>query len=788
MKNCIQRCTLRLLLALLSLPWCAVLIAGEHPSEVFVKLPADVGTVAQERWISSYGGDTWEVHPTGIVSLSRSRVDSGKIAVAWTDFVAAGTGIRIEGAEGRAWPVRIMDKHTGEDIDLQPYGHLRVYGLSHIDTCYLIVEPRGGELRLGWHGPHRSRPHLHQRGHDVVARAGVPVSVAFPALPSAWLAMDVPQQEEPWEPVIVTDPRVLFATYLEPHGSIGFDRRGDLLMSGQPPLLRDVIPITPELVDDSVSLRFGRTTKLTADRRTILWSVWAGGGVPTVMAQNKARLNTFDRNNNLIVVNGTNVPRKLRSHGTYQESPAPNGDIMIQKWSPEGRLLWNTYVGGNAREDPWVVVTDDDGNIYVGGRTMSTDFPTPNGLIPVKPNHPGRPELFVFSLSPDGKRLRWGTYFGARDAVKPIPDTLQNAPGINFGDLFYDGHGGIMVSATQGVPTNFPILNGWQSRPQGGADGLLARFGTDGSLKWSTYVATPYNDWLYSITRYADKEYLLRMTMLAGTPSPYAYPEVPDPAPIPCFGVPGHTHTPQKNNEVYMRFTLDGALTFLWAPLAYQPDYSFMAGPDILIGNYLNSDVLSSDGFVIRPNFWKSSSIWPPYPAVTIARMDGHRYRIPLFSPFMFGVGTGDRIGPDRGGYVSTHNDFIVGGSYEMLSRGACLTDTLWGAGFGTNEDRRAYAMCFRSPVALATSVASDDSPGTTTPALQIAPHPVQHELRLDQPMAAIVICDVLGAERVRHSGPSANAVPVQHLPAGLYILQAVADDGTLHRRTFLKE
>ena len=790
--------------------WNQGMVAGEHPSEVFVRMPSGGGTPSggtsaadvSGRWISGYGGDTWQVTSSGIAVWARSRVDSTKAAVGWTDFIPVGVPIRVEGGDARPWPVRIYDDGEHAGTELTAWGNVRVYGLSTCDTCYLSVEPRGGELRLGWHGPQWSQPHLGRRGAEVMARAGVPATVAFPSLPSAWYQPEaMPADGELWEPVMVTDPRVLWATYLEPNGTIGFDSRGDLLMMGLPPLMLDVIPITPELIDDSITTRFGRTTKLRPDR-TPIWSVWVGGSAQTVMAQNLPRLVTYDRDNNTIEIYESNKVRKRRSYGTYKEAPEPNGDIMLQKWSPEGRLLWNTYVGGSARDVPWVVDTDDEGNIYVAGVTYSKDFPTTaNGLLPVKPNHYERDECFLFSLTPDGKQLRWSTYLGALDAEKRIPQDTTLRPYIDIGDMLYDGQGGVLVTMFMWRPTNLPLRKAWQSEPKGGADIYLARIGVDGSLLWGTLVSSPNNEGSYSLSRYTDREFLLRYEM-DGRGGGRSYEDYTEP--IPSLGVPGYTQTLRDHHDVYLRFTLDGEPTFIWAPNMYLMEYSYMAAPEVLISESIGPS--TADAFTDLPKWITSRGAGAKNMGqVTISSVRGHTAITPVFTSQLYGTG----VGGDNSYYLSTYHDFVVcgvqservnGGAY---ARGACLTDTIWGAGFGVNTDKRSYAMCFRSPVSLTTPVTGvqDDAgtgvaSGATLGPLQVAPHPVRSVLRLNTAVHSVVIRDQLGRVHVQHgdaASPSLSPSPtttmdVSVLPPGLYALQATGADGTTYTTSFIKE
>lgn len=52
------------------------------------------------------------------------------------------------------------------------------------------------------------------------------------------------------------------------------------------------------------------------------------------------------------------------------------GDLFVAKLNPEGTALaYSTYLGGVNREDPVSIAIDSAGNAYVGGGTISKDFP-----------------------------------------------------------------------------------------------------------------------------------------------------------------------------------------------------------------------------------------------------------------------------------------------------------------------------------------------------------------------------------------------------------------------------
>lgn len=54
------------------------------------------------------------------------------------------------------------------------------------------------------------------------------------------------------------------------------------------------------------------------------------------------------------------------------------GDVFVTKFSPEGQILWSTYLGGSNPEQGFAIAIDSAGNVYTGGTTDSSDFPLLN--------------------------------------------------------------------------------------------------------------------------------------------------------------------------------------------------------------------------------------------------------------------------------------------------------------------------------------------------------------------------------------------------------------------------
>ena len=56
-------------------------------------------------------------------------------------------------------------------------------------------------------------------------------------------------------------------------------------------------------------------------------------------------------------------------------------DAFVTKFNPSGSaLVYSTYLGGGSADAPYALALDQAGNVYVTGRTNSSDFPLTNPL------------------------------------------------------------------------------------------------------------------------------------------------------------------------------------------------------------------------------------------------------------------------------------------------------------------------------------------------------------------------------------------------------------------------
>jgi hypothetical protein len=220
------------------------------------------------------------------------------------------------------------------------------------------------------------------------------------------------------------------------------------------------------------------------------------------------------------------------------------GDAFITKLSPTGsKLVYSTYLGGNATDSGNDIAVDRAGNIYLTGLAGSSNFPTTAQAF--EKSYVGNGDAFVTKLNAEGSRLVYSTYLGgtqfdagggiALDVLGnayvtgstqstdfPVQGAVQPAcsigpPGNFCGDAFVtklnstgsrlvystylggtgfdvpfriavDALGSASVTGLTSSP-DFPIANAVQPTYGGGADVFVTKYGAAGSAYlYSTYL------------------------------------------------------------------------------------------------------------------------------------------------------------------------------------------------------------------------------------------------------------------------------------------------------------
>ena len=177
------------------------------------------------------------------------------------------------------------------------------------------------------------------------------------------------------------------------------------------------------------------------------------------------------------------------------------GDAFLAKLNAGGTaLVFSTYFGGTLDDSASSVAVDASGNAYIGGNTVSTNFPVLNGFQTHSggaANQNAQPVIttgdgFVAKFDTTGK-LQYSSYLGgnADDAVMGIA---------------VDGTGAAYVTGFTSSP-NFPVTANAAQRSFAGPSGITGERGfvwgdafvakvapSGGSLTWATYLGGTQDD------------------------------------------------------------------------------------------------------------------------------------------------------------------------------------------------------------------------------------------------------------------------------------------------------
>lgn len=125
-------------------------------------------------------------------------------------------------------------------------------------------------------------------------------------------------------------------------------------------------------------------------------------------------LSVTDKDGNVFVIGGTRSGLKVTKDAFQKEyqghSNWVGGDIFLMKLSPEGKLLYSSYIGGMGNDAyAGKIVFDDFGNVYVVFSTDSKKLPVSNNAY--QRYNKGNSDHYIIKFSKDCKYIA-ATYFG----------------------------------------------------------------------------------------------------------------------------------------------------------------------------------------------------------------------------------------------------------------------------------------------------------------------------------------------------------------------------------------
>ena len=186
-------------------------------------------------------------------------------------------------------------------------------------------------------------------------------------------------------------------------------------------------------------------------------------------------------------VTGSTQSNDFPTKNAYNASHSgKNGssDAFLAKFNSTGGLAFSTYFGGSNNDSSYGIAVDTVGDSYITGTTFSSDFPIKNAYDSNYKGGSKSSDIFISKFSSTGD-LEFSTYFGGSS------DDHSNSIAVDEnGNCYITGY-------TRS--SDFPIKNAINSTFNGGRDAFIAKFSSNGTLIFSSYLGGENNDQGYSV-------------------------------------------------------------------------------------------------------------------------------------------------------------------------------------------------------------------------------------------------------------------------------------------------
>jgi uncharacterized protein (TIGR02145 family) len=286
----------------------------------------------------------------------------------------------------------------------------------------------------------------------------------------------------PENSLLVIDPTAirLWGTYYggtddDDGRSCSVDNAGNVFLAGQTNSVNNIAS-TGSYQETLAGNTDAYVTKFNAKGQR-LWGTYFGGSGAEVGFSC-----VVDKNGKIYVSGETQSTSGIATPGAHQAVyGGGTRDCFIVKFDQAGNRLWGTYYGGKKTDDRGNIATDNNGNIFLTGETLSdTGISTP-GCYQQHIHDTLSYDSFLAKFDSNGVR-QWGTYYGGeQDDVCDLSTT--------------DKSGNIYIAGTTGSHFNIASPLAYQTAYGGGnSDAFLVKFTTGGQRIWATYYGGSLGD------------------------------------------------------------------------------------------------------------------------------------------------------------------------------------------------------------------------------------------------------------------------------------------------------
>ncbi|MBI4751427.1 MAG: SBBP repeat-containing protein [Acidobacteria bacterium] len=279
---------------------------------------------------------------------------------------------------------------------------------------------------------------------------------------------------DPTQPLVI-DPTVSFSSFLgggfpDAAFAVAADGLGNVVVVGTTLSINFLtqFPLQPENAGEADII----VAKIDTVSGQLVFSTYFGGN-----RFDEARGVAIDREGGIYIAGRTTSLVFPTTDQAFQKENKGNSEGFVVKLNSGGSAVeFATLLGGAGRDEIRGMALDAQGNPYVTGFTLSTDFPVKNAFQP-RDGGDSFTDAFVTKLNRTGSELIYSTYLGGNE------DDLG-------ADIAVDQKDGSAVVTGYLNSKNFPLKNPTQTTFSGGLyDVFVTKFSPAGdALVFSTYL------------------------------------------------------------------------------------------------------------------------------------------------------------------------------------------------------------------------------------------------------------------------------------------------------------
>ncbi|MEO5674616.1 MAG: PKD domain-containing protein [Chitinophagales bacterium] len=239
----------------------------------------------------------------------------------------------------------------------------------------------------------------------------------------------------------------------------------------------------------------GYLSYFAADGSRIFGTYYGGTDDETI------RRLALDHAGNVVMVGYSFSDSGISTPGVFQPVRAGQSDLCLSKWTPDGQLIWGTYLGGCCEDHGRSVAVDKNDNIYINGSTASDGIATPGVSRTTRAD---KQDYLLGAITPDAELL-WISYWGG--AVEDRGRGVFVDSSSHY--VYFTGYSASDTGVATPGAYQEHWVSGYDNKGEPYHDMVLMKWTLEGQIVWSTYLGGAKDDRGRAITMIGDNEIYL---------------------------------------------------------------------------------------------------------------------------------------------------------------------------------------------------------------------------------------------------------------------------------------